>query len=428
VADGRGWRVGDVLETHVHNDYVSGAMEVRAATGARVHVPAKGRYGFPSRPMAEGDEVEVGDVVVTAMETPGHTPEHLAYVVRGPGSAGPSAVFTGGSLMVGSAGRTDLLGPERTDELTRAQHRSLARLATLPAAVAVLPTHGAGSFCASASPGGQRSSTIGEERAGNVALRAPDEETFVAERLSGLPEYPAYYRHMAAINRRGPDLLGSLPSPAPLRPDEVERRIAGGAWIVDARWRESFAKAHVPGSVNVELDPSFGTYVGWIVPWDTPLVLVLPEAEERGGLEECVTQLRRIGCDRVDGYLAGGLDAWRSSGRPVATYPSARVSELCDAIGRGGRPDVLDVRQPLEWSDEGRIAGSRTLFVGHLTGRLGEIPSDHEVWTICRSGHRASIAASLLDRAGIPVRVVFDGGVPDLLRTCEPLEAAAGSA
>jgi len=427
-AERLGWRIRGVLETHVHNDYVSGAHEAAAATGATLHVPAKGGYEFDHHPMAEGDEVAIGDIRVTAMETPGHTPEHLAYLVHGRsdpagGSADvPEAVFTGGSLMVGSAGRTDLLGQEIADELTRAQYRSLARLAALPAEVSVLPTHGAGSFCGSSGTGGPRRSTIGQERMTNPAMFDQSVEAFVAQRLTGLFEYPKYYRYMAPINRAGPALLRDLPAPLRLDAPDVEARSAAGAWIVDARPSVDFAGAHIAGSVNIELDDSFASYVGWIVPWGGSIVLVLPgdgAAPEADALEEATTQLCRIGWDRIEGFLGGGLDAWAAAGRATTSYRTAEVADVCEALASGLLPDILDVRQPNEWA-EGTIPGSRTIFVGDLRDRVGEVPADGEVWTACRSGHRAAIAASLLDREGVVVRVVLGGGIPDVLASCPP--------
>ncbi|HXF56831.1 MAG TPA: MBL fold metallo-hydrolase, partial [Actinomycetota bacterium] len=322
-----------VLETHVHNDYVSGALEVRRRAGAEVVAPARGHYEFPVRGVAEGDEVRVGDLRLVALETPGHTPEHVCYVVYEPGSHEPVAVFTGGSLMVGAAGRTDLLGEELTEELTRAQFRSLRRLAALPDHVQVLPTHGAGSFCSAGTPFRERVSTLGEERRRNRALATEDEEAFVRLQLDGLLAYPDYYRFMAPVNRAGPRLLEELPAPAPLSPDQVEAAMARGAWVVDGRLRAPFARAHVPGSVNVELVDDFASYVGWVVPWGASLVLVLPEPEEES-LQEARTQLLRIGYERLEGYLRGGVEAWAASGRPVASYRLAGLEELCRAFLR----------------------------------------------------------------------------------------------
>jgi glyoxylase-like metal-dependent hydrolase (beta-lactamase superfamily II)/rhodanese-related sulfurtransferase len=418
VAEARGVSVRHALETHVHNDYLSGALEIRAATGAEIETPAKGRYEFPTRPLVEGDEVKVGDLLIVAMETPGHTPEHLAYLVYEGGEDDPVAVFTGGSMMVGSAGRTDLLGPDYTDELTRAQYRSLRRLAELPPRVQILPTHGAGSFCGSGPAQTDRTSTLRLELSRNRALAAPDESAFVSQQLSGLLAYPTYYGSMAPINRAGPRLLADIPEPKPLDPGDVAARRAAGVWIVDGRWRVPFARAHIPGSLNPELDDTFGSYVGWVVPFGDPIILVLPEPEEEA-MPIAATQLLRIGYERVEGYLRGGIEAWRASGQPVDSYRVAGLEEMCRAYRSGQASRVLDVRQESEW-DRGHIPGSRHVFVGDLPDRVDEVPRDGEVWVICATGHRAALAASLLDRERIPVRLVEGTGVTDFLDHCHP--------
>jgi rhodanese-related sulfurtransferase len=209
-----------------------------------------------------------------------------------------------------------------------------------------------------------------------------------------------------------------LPVVKTLSPEDVARLLQEGARLVDARDRVAFAHAHVPGSINIELDSSFGTYVGWVTPFDAPLVLLLPEPVSPA-LTESVTQLIRIGYERVVGFAEGGLEAWRSRGRPVRTYPTAGVDDLCNAYLGGDAVHVLDVRQPVEW-DTGYVPGSLRIHLGDLPARLADVPRDREVWTACASGHRATIAASLLDRAGIPVRLVAHGGVPEWLARCYP--------
>jgi rhodanese-related sulfurtransferase len=368
--------------------------------------------------MAEGDEIRVGDVTLTAMETPGHTPEHLAWLATRAGADRPDAVFTGGSLMVGSAGRTDLLGRESAEELTRAQFHSLHRLRMLPDVVRVLPTHGAGSFCGSSGEETRRTSTVGDERAENQVFQQTDLAAFVRDRLTGLLEYPSYYRHMAGINRTGPALLRDLPSPTALDAAGSERAVADGARIVDGRGRRPFADAHVPGSLNIELNEQFASYVGWLLPWASPIVLILPDPE-RDALEEAFTQIRSIGFDdRID-HLAGGVEAWATAGRPLSSYPTGGIADLCgrSVTAEDVSPAILDVRQPGEWA-EGTIPGSRTIFVGDLPWRAGEVPPDEETWVICRTGHRAAMAASILDARGVPVRLVASGGVPDWLAEC----------
>ncbi|MBA3552301.1 MAG: MBL fold metallo-hydrolase [Actinobacteria bacterium] len=416
LADARGASVRSILETHVHNDYVSGAFDASRATGAEIVAPADGNYAFPYRGVKEGDEIRVGALRLVAMETPGHTPEHTCYLLYDATDV-PIGVFTGGSLMVGGAGRTDLLGPELTEQLTRFQYRTLRRLSALPDGVEVLPTHGQGSFCGTGSGPKERTSTLREERGRNAALSAPDEESFIGQQLSGLLAYPTYYWNMAPINRAGPRPMSEISAPAALGPEEVQRRIDAGAWVVDARNRKEFALAHLPRSINIEVGNQFASYVGWIVTFNDPLVLVLPDPEA-ARLGEAATQLARIGYERVEGYLRGGIRAWEGAGLEVRSFGTADIDDLCAAQAGGTPPRVLDVRQEKEW-DAGHIPGSRHIFVGDLPERVGEVPSgDDELWVACASGQRASIAASILDREGVAVRSVVSGGVADWLRDC----------
>jgi glyoxylase-like metal-dependent hydrolase (beta-lactamase superfamily II)/rhodanese-related sulfurtransferase len=422
AASRKGVSIRSVLETHVHNDYVSGALEIRAATGSEIVAPAKGEYEFVHRPAAEGEEVAIGDISFRAWETPGHTYEHLSWAVHRLDAATPEAVFSGGSLLVGSAGRTDLLGPAHVDRLTKLQYGSVQRFRGLPGHVQLLPTHGAGSFCVSTLPTADRISTIEAERGHNGALLAPDEAAFTRSQLTGLMEYPSYYSHMAPVNRRGPDVLGALPVPAAFTPAEVAGLLTAGMLVIDGRDRLEFANAHLPGSLNVELNDGFGTYVGWTTTFDTPHVLVLPDPIDES-LPEAIAQLVRIGYDRTLGYLAGGVDAWRAEGHDVRSYPIATTKELRERIEAGDPPTVLDVRQPGEWNSEGVVPGSILAFVGDLRDRLAALPRD-ELWALCTNGHRASIAASLLDREGIPVRLVARSGILGLIDHAAPYSAA----
>lgn len=410
----RGWNLMLVLETHVHNDYVSGAREAQAASGAEIGAPAKGVYQFPHRALKEGDELRIGGLRLVAMETPGHTPEHLSYLVYEEGGAEPAAVFSGGSLIVGAAGRTDLLGEQMTEELTKAQFRSLRRLAALPDNTRVLPTHGAGSFCASGTPSTGTTSVVADERRGNPALSTADEKTFLSRQLSGLLAYPTYYRDMGPINRAGPKVTGGIASPAGLSAQEVDRRMRAGARVVDGRDRVSFAAAHLPGSVNIELGSDFASYVGWVLPFNAPTLLVVPYPEEEAALD-AATQLYRVGYERIVGFLKGGLEGWRSGGYPTSSYPVADIRDLPHPRIPGSSVRVVDVRQRPEW-DAGHIPGSMHVMVGDIPHRLSEMTGDQEVWAVCASGHRASVAASLLDGSGIPVRLVARGGVPEWLR------------
>ena len=424
AAEARGWRITHVLETHVHNDYLSGALELRSAVGSEILAPARGRYGFAHRPMDEADSLDIDALRLTARATPGHTPEHLSWELSTEDGGPPSAIATGGSLLVGSAGRTDLLGDEATDELTRAQFRSLRALADLPDEVVVLPTHGAGSFCSVGPADAGRTTTIGRERAHNPMLAIDDEEAFRVALLDGLGPYPSYYAEMAPINRAGPVVVGRLLETPRIGPDAVRAAMAGGAHVVDGRSRTTFAAGHIRGSLNIELGESFASYVGWFVPFGAPIVLILPEPLEESA-EEAASDLFRIGYDRIIGVLEAGVEAWVDGGGTLGTYQVTTGTAARDEVAGGARPLLLDVRYPYEWRDDGSVPDAIELTIGELEGRMDTLPRDAPITVMCKSGSRASIAASMLDAAGFDVRLVARGGAPDLVT---PDQAASGIA
>lgn len=413
AADRRGWRITHVLETHCHNDYVSGALEVRAATGAEIVAPARGGYRFPHRAADEGAAVAVGGISLVAMATPGHTPEHLAWQVLEDTRGTPEAILTGGSLLVGTAGRTDLLGSEDTPGLTRDQFRTLRRLARLPDGVRVLPTHGAGSFCSAGPAGGDRSSTMGQERATNELLQTVDRARFQKLLLGGLGRWPAYYGHMAEINRTGPPLVRGVRAPAQLSPAVVADLLARGAWVVDGRDRWAFAEGHLPGSIHVEATESFASWVGSVVPFGAPIVLVLAAAQADIARDLAI-DLSRIGYDAVVGVLGGGIDAWVATSRPLERLAMTPLADVSARLTGPDRVRVLDVRQPTEWR-EGVIPGSTTLYLGDLPGRMADLDRDATWLVMCRSGARAAIGGSILAAAGLRAEFVGQGGVPDWL-------------
>jgi glyoxylase-like metal-dependent hydrolase (beta-lactamase superfamily II)/rhodanese-related sulfurtransferase len=417
AAERRGWRITHVLETHVHNDYLSGALELRAALDAEILAPARGGYAFDHRPMDEGDGLELDGLRLTARATPGHTPEHLAWdlsTASDPTDGGPEAIATGGSLLVGSAGRTDLLGPDLMERLTGDQFRTLRRLAELDDAVVVLPTHGGGSFCSVGPADGATETTIGRERRVNPLFQIVDRPTFRETLFAGLGPYPTYYREMAPINRAGPVVHGRLPVVPLIGPDAVRGALASGASLVDGRARTAFAAAHIPRSVNIELRDSFASYVGWFLPFGEPLVLVLPEPVQES-LEAAVGHLFRIGYDRILGALDGGVEAWEAAGGPTAAYAVTSGRATRQAMADDRDPILLDVRDPQELREDGHLPDAIEMPMGDLADRLDTLPRDRPITVLCRSGSRASIAASLLDGAGFEVRLVAAGGARDLL-------------
>ncbi|MEV7543577.1 MBL fold metallo-hydrolase [Streptomyces sp. NPDC089915] len=399
----RGVRISHVVETHVHNDYVSGGAELARLTGAAYLVPAAARMTRPHVPVHDGERVEVdpgAGVALRALATPGHTPHHTAYVLE---EAGRSvAVFTGGSLLIGTVGRPDLVEPRLTRELARAQHASAHRLAAeLPEEAAVLPTHGFGSFC-SASRADAAASTIGREKASNAALTR-DVDTFVAGLLAELDDVPAYYAHMGPANAAGAAPVDLTP-PAVADAAEIAARLAAGEWVVDLRHRVAFAEGHVAGSFNFEADGQLATYLAWLIPWGRPVTLLAASA---GQLAAAQRELVRVGIDRPAAAATGAPADWLGPGERPATFARATFAELAARRGREPGVVVLDVRRDAERRDGGAVAGSLHIPLHTLHRRLGELPGG-EVWVHCAGGMRAAIAASLLDAGGREVVAVDD--------------------
>lgn len=411
VAAARGLAVAFAADTHLHADFVTGALELAAHDGAQVLAAAAGYRQYPHTGLADGDEVDLGGLMLRVLATPGHTHEHIAFELRD--GARTVGVFTGGSLLVGAAARTDLVSPERTEELARAQYRSLQRLATLDDALAVWPTHGAGSFC-SAPPGAQRTSTIGAEKAGNALLRAPSEDAFVHLLLGSLGSQPAYFCRLPELNRRGPVVLGADVALPGLDPGAVTALTVSGAEVVDVRPVADFAAGHVPGSLSNPLRAAFATWLGWLVDPDRPLVVVRNHDQDP---DEVAWQARKTGYDRLVGELAGGIDAWRAAERRVATVPVVGADALAD-LG------VLDIRQAGEFA-AGHVPGARHVELGDLTAHPDRAPAGPTV-LMCGHGERAMTAASLLARSGRTDVAVLTGGPGDwALATGEPLQAGA---
>jgi len=398
LAAERGVRITHVFETHIHNDYVTGGLALAREAGAAYHVSAADAVAFDRVPASDGDVVEAGQMRVRVLATPGHTFTHLSYALEH--AAKVIAVFTGGSLLGGSTGRTDLLGPEHAAELARAQHRSARRLAAeLPATARLCPTHGFGSFCSAtpAAPGGP--TTIGAELGINPALTL-DEAAYVEATLSALDVYPAYYAHMAPANAAGPPAADLAP-PLPASGAELRRRIRAGEWVVDLRSRVAFAAGHLRGALHFEFGDNLATYLGWLIPWGTPLTLI---GQAPGQVTAAQRELARIGIDRIAAAAAGPPQDW-ADGQELARYPVEDFAGYRRARGRRAVV-LLDVRRDSEWR-AARIDGAVHIPLHELPRRAGEVP-DGEIWVHCQAGYRASVAASLLDAAGRDVVLIDD--------------------
>ena len=394
-------RLTDVFETHIHNDYVTGGFALAQRTGAAYRVNGEDEVSFERTPIADGEEVAVGDrMKVRAISTPGHTFTHLSYALTTtePDGDEPYAVFTGGSLLYGATGRPDLLGEEHTDALVRHQHASAHKLVEqLPDDAEIYPTHGFGSFC-SATQSDATESTIGREKQTNPVL-TQDEETFVRELLDGLGAWPAYYVHMAPANAAGP----GAPDLSPVQEadaDELRHRIEAGEWVVDLRNRTAFAAGHAPGTFNFGLDGAFASYLGWLIEWGTPVTLLGESADD---VAEAQRELVRIGIDRPAAQGTGGPADWTTG--DLASFPTGTFADLAQ-VRHHREVVVLDVRRADEHQDTA-IAGAVNIPIHELPRRVADVPAG-EVWVHCASGYRASVAASFLAAAGRTLVAIDD--------------------
>jgi glyoxylase-like metal-dependent hydrolase (beta-lactamase superfamily II)/rhodanese-related sulfurtransferase len=389
-------RIAFAAETHLHADFISGSGEL-AAFGAAILAPLASRLAAAHRGLADGEEVDLGGLTLRALATPGHAPEHLAYLLLdGPQ---PLALFSGGAVLPGGAARPDLIGPEQTEPLARDLYRSAhQRLGDLPDDLPVYPTHGAGSFC-SAGAGWEQMTSLGRERRESPLFTAAGEDAFVRRLLDGLGTYPPYFLRLRRVNQRGARLYGLTP-PAlrPLSVDELRRHQAVGATLVDVRPFADFARGHIPGALSITLRPAFASWVGWIVPAGRPLVFLrAPDQDPRDLVEQCL----KIGYENLVGDLEGGMDAWRDAGLPESVVALRQVNEDLQ-----GAP--LDVRQASEWAG-GHIPGARHVELGSVVASAGIIPPG-PLTIYCGHGERAMTAASLLEARGRENLAVLDGG------------------
>ena len=385
-------------DTHSHADYVSGSPEL-GAQGA-VFLASKGaNLEVAHRALAAGDEIRLrAGLALRAIATPGHTPDHLAYLLCE--NDRPTALFSGGSLMVGTVGRTDLLGPEPREDLARQLYRALHdEILTLPDDLAVYPTHGAGSFC-SAPGASERTTTIGRERSTNPMLAIGDEDTFVERLLAGFGSFPTYFSRLPEVNRRGPRLYRTLPTLARVNVSQLRDLIAEGAVLVDVRKIADFAAGHILGALSIELRPVFASWLGWIVEPDRPLVFVLGDDQDRSDL---VRQCLDVGYEQLAGELDGSMTAWRAADLPAATIEIVGP----DSLG----PNVVDVRQRNEYISA-HVPGAVNIELGSMPDAVKDVPAGL-VTMMCGHGERAMTAASLLTARGRDDVSVLAGGPTD---------------
>jgi hydroxyacylglutathione hydrolase len=398
-ADAQGLTIKYVIETHLHADFVSGHRELAARTGAEIVFGAKAGATFPHRAVKEGDEIRIGKVTLRFLETPGHTPEGIsALVIDTEVSNEPQKVLTGDTLFIGDVGRPDLVGSRgfTAEEMAGMLYDSLHdKLLKLDDRVEVYPAHGAGSLCGR-NMSKETSSTIGEQRKFNYALKAMTKDEFVKMMTTDLPEAPKYFSLDAQLNREGAGALEALPRPAALAPEEVNKLAQAGYTVLDVRPGAAFGTAHIPGALNIGLGGQFASWAGSLLSPETPLIIV---AEDEAGVDEAVTRLARVGIESVKGYLAGGMYAWDRVGLETASLRQMPVDELHSRIKEKSDLQILDVRRPAEYQS-GHIPGAISAELAHLEEQVGQLDPERPTAVACAGGYRSSAAASLLQRKG----------------------------
>jgi hydroxyacylglutathione hydrolase len=383
IARDQNVRLTHALDTHLHNDYVSGRRELAAEVGANIEELPPGR------------DLPLGGMTIRALHTPGHTPDHKSYLLSEDGR--PRVLFSGGAVMLGAIARTDLFGPHLAVHLALEALTTLqVRLRGLPDDIGVYPTHGGGSFCGTGGRGGYET-TLGIERQSNPFFQTTEVMPFLARALNQ-PRYPTYYRDMGGINRGGAPLVGpTLPALGRLTPEEVARMMDEGAALVDVRLGRDYDRAHIPGSYSISIDGPVSAWVGWLIARGRPIVLAGGTAAEH---RKAQRQLLRIGFDAIAGELDGGMDAWRATGRELTSFETVDVEDLAHWILSAEPMTVVDVRDEHEWVS-GHVPGAIHIYVPDVPGRAEEVPPDAPVAVHCASGYRAGIAASLLEQAGL---------------------------
>jgi hydroxyacylglutathione hydrolase len=398
-----------ILETHIHADFISGAWELHHATGAPVYASRQGQQNFDHLSLDDHDRVRIGYVELEARRTPGHTPEHLVYLLIDPGQdSEPIAMFSGDLLFVGEVGRPDLHGEGETRPLAEQLFETFfERIAALPDDLTVYPGHTGGSSCGK-NIGDAPQTTLGAERQYNYALQHTDKEAFIQAVLEGMPDPPTYYPILKSVNKTGPALLATLQTGAPLTADEVEGAMNNNAVLLDARSEAAFDRANISGSFYAGDRSSFINWIGWLAPYDKPLVLLLNRDEK---FDEVVTELRRIGLDQTVSYLQGGIDAWIASGRSVQPFDSILPEDLRDAIENFEELAIVDVRSEDEWND-GHIDWAVHHFVGDIaSGEKISLDRGLQIVLACATGYRSRVAASVLQGRGYPMLLDLEGGM-----------------
>ena len=422
-AEAQGLQIKYVIETHLHADFVSGHHELAERTGAEIVFGEKANVAFPHRAVRDGEEIRLGKVLLRFMETPGHTPEGICVlVIDSAVSDQPQKILTGDTLFIGDVGRPDLAGGKGFTPQTMAEmmYDSLhGKILKLPDEVEVYPAHGAGSMCGR-NMSKETSSTIGEQRKFNYALKPMTKEQFVTVMTADLAEAPAYFPRDAEINRSGARGLAELSPPATLTPQQVSELREQGHVLLDVRSAAEFGSGHVPGSMNIGLGGQFAMWAGSLIPLNAAIVVI---ADTTAQVDESVVRLARVGIEGVKGYLEGGVDNWRGAGFPVDAIPQVSVNELKEKLATTADLQVVDVRRPAEYGN-GHVPRALNAPLASLDRVAAQLPfaKDKPTAVICAGGYRSSAAASLLEKFGFTNLLNVSGGTGAWIDAGYPVE------
>jgi hydroxyacylglutathione hydrolase len=423
-AAARNLQIKYVIETHLHADFVSGHRELAARTGAEIIFGERAQAKFPHRAVRDGDEIKLGKVLLKFIETPGHTPEGISILVTDTENPNePSKILTGDTLFIGDVGRPDLAGSKgyTTEQMAAMLYDTLHdKILTLPDETEVYPAHGAGSMCGR-NISNETSSTIGVQRRTNYALQRMSKDEFVRMMTENLPPAPGYFSMDAELNRAGAGRLDELPKPNSLSPTEVKKMLADGHIALDVSANEKFGAGHIPGSINIGLKGQFASWAGTLLSPQTPIILI---ADTDAEVNEAQMRLARVGLEKVAGYLAGGITAWRDAGFEVARIPQITVAELHEILSQTDDAQILDVRRTTEY-EQSHVPHARNIPLDKLTSsNLDELDSQKPLYVICAGGYRSSAATSLLEARGFQNLHNIIGGTSAWINAGYETEAA----
>ena len=425
-AEAQGLKIKYVIETHLHADFVSGHRELAARTGAEIVFGEKAGATFPHRAVKEGVEIKIGQVILRVMETPGHTPEGISIlVIDTESSPEPQKVLTGDTLFIGDVGRPDLVGSkgDSAEQMAGMLYDSLhEKLLKLADSVEVYPAHGAGSLCGR-NMSKETSSTIGEQKRFNYALKEMTKDDFIKLMTTDMPPAPQYFSMDAQLNRKGAPALNDLPTPPALAAEEVNEQTQRETLVLDVREGAAFGAGHVPGSINLGLKGQFASWAGSLISPEHKVIIV---AEGEEGVSEAVMRMARVGLENVVGYLEGGIAAWAQAGLELATLPQIPIDELRSRIDEQSDLQIVDVRRPTEYVT-GHIPGAVNAELTHLEEKAAELDPSRQTVVACAGGYRSSAAASILERRGFRNLLNVVGGTGAWISGGHPVVASGSS-